>query len=128
MRLTVEQLALLGYDAHGHRLAAASPATGGAGCSSEAPLHEHILARCRALGYYVIHSRMDWPTSVAVGAPDFVIAARDGRVVWIECKTAKGKLTAKQQAHVAWLRALGHDVFVCRSKGEADEALEGTKP
>lgn len=119
MRLTKEQLAGLGYDEHGNRLKSDDE-----GFERERDLHDYIIDRCRELGYYVIHSRMDRRSTVAVGAPDFVVAMPGGRTVWIECKSAKGKPTTAQLASVTWLLRLGHIVHIVRSKKEADSVLK----
>lgn len=82
---------------------------------SERELHEQILAMCRSKGWPVVHSRMDVPSTSGVGTPDFVIALPIGRTVWVEAKTAKGKLRPEQAAWLAALRAKGHRAGVVRS-------------
>ncbi len=81
----------------------------------EAELHEVILAECRRRGLLVIHSRMDCASTVAVGAPDFVIALPFGRTLWLECKTPKGRLRDEQVLWLSNLGALGHQAHVIRS-------------
>lgn len=78
----------------------------------ESELHEEILAYCRSKGWRAIHSRMDRPSTSGVGSPDFVVALPCGQTVWVEAKTAKGKLTLEQNAWLAALRALGHHAGV----------------
>ena len=82
---------------------------------SEADLHDQILSECRRRAWPVVHSRMDRPTTSAVGTPDFVIALPKGRTLWIEAKTAHGKLTMEQRTWLFWLQKLGHRAFVVRS-------------
>ena len=74
----------------------------------EATLHDRVEAECRRMGWYVVHSRLDRPTTTAIGVPDFVIALPNGRTLWLECKAKGGKLTIAQGAAQAWLRKLGH--------------------
>ena len=81
----------------------------------ERKLHEAILEECRRRGWYVVHSRMDQPTTTAAGVPDFIIAAEAGRTLWIEVKTKRGKLTTQQEATGVWLRTLGHKHYVVRT-------------
>jgi len=52
----------------------------------EADLQEAIITYCRSKGWFVLYSRMDLPTTLPLGSPDFVIAANDGKTFWIECK------------------------------------------
>lgn len=120
MRLTKEQLAGLGYDDHGNRIQQSDADA----FARERDLHDYIIDRCRDLGYYVIHSRMDRRSTVAVGAPDFVVAMPHGRTVWIECKSATGKPTRAQCSNITQLLHLGHVVHIVRSQKEADSALE----
>ncbi len=84
----------------------------------EAELHDVILAECRRRGYPVIHSRMDRASTVAVGAPDFVIALPGGRTLWLECKTPKGTVSDVQDLWLSNLRDLDHQAHVVRSVAE----------
>lgn len=80
----------------------------------EAELHEAILAYCRSKGWRVVHSRLDRPSTAQIGTPDFVIATYDGRTIWVEAKTRKGKLSTEQNAWLMALRSLGHHAGVVR--------------
>ena len=84
----------------------------------ESELHDVILAECRRRGYPVIHSRMDRASTVAVGAPDFIVALPRGITLWIECKTPKGKFRPEQLAWLAHLKNHDHQAHVVRSIGE----------
>lgn len=44
--------------------------------------------------------------------------------LWIEMKSATGSPSAQQRERMATLRALGHEVVVCRSGEEAKAAIE----
>lgn len=96
----------------------------GDGCSDESKLHEQIIAEVRARGWYVVHSRLDRRTTNAVGTPDMVIAANNGKTYWLELKTAKGKLTREQSGTIHWLQTLGHTAEVVRSLGDFLKAIE----
>jgi hypothetical protein len=61
---------------------------------------------------------MDVPQTAGIGTPDFVVALPGGRTVWVECKTAKGKLTQPQAAWIAALNKVGHRAVVVRSMAE----------
>ena len=76
--------------------------------TSESDLHEKILAYCRERLWPVVHSRMDRATTNALGVPDFVIAASDGRVLWVEVKSSQGKLRPEQAGFKVMLEMHGH--------------------
>lgn len=94
------------------------------GVEREKDLHDAILAHCRFRGWPVVHSRMDVPQTAGVGTPDFVIALPEGRTVWVEAKSAKGKLSSEQRAWIATLIRVGHTAHVVRSMEEFKEVLK----
>ena len=62
-------------------------------------------------------SRLDHGTP---GLPDLVaVHPRTGRVVWLEVKTAKGRVAPDQEAWAAALRQGGHEHRVVRPDGMA---------
>lgn len=87
---------------------------------TESDLHEQIKRWCsvQAVPWLTHHSRMDAATTTERGAPDFIIIAPEGRLLLIECKTERGKLSTHQEAWHAWARKLGHSVVVVRSFAE----------
>ena len=91
---------------------------------SESDLHDQILAYCRQHHCYVVHSRMDRATTNAVGVPDFIIALPEGRTIWIEAKSKKGKLTPAQNGVRIALSSLGHTWTCVRSFQEFLEAIK----
>jgi hypothetical protein len=91
---------------------------------SERDLHDAILNTCRARGFYPVHSRMDKPTTTALGTPDLIIALPNGKTLWIECKVGKAKLTPEQNARLAFLHHLGHEAHVVRSPEEFSKLCE----
>ncbi len=91
---------------------------------SEMDLHDQIIDYCRAKGLVCLRSRPDRDTGRPPGEPDFIIAAPGGRVHWIECKSAKGKLRPEQASMQAHLGTLGHSMIVVRSMAEFLEAIK----
>ncbi len=91
---------------------------------SEMDLHDQIIDYCRANGLVCLRSRPDRDTGRPPGEPDFIIAAPVGRVHWIECKSAKGKLRPEQASMQAHLGTLGHSMIVVRSMAEFLEAIK----
>jgi hypothetical protein len=81
----------------------------------ECEIHDAILHECRNRSWYVIHSRMDRPTTQNKGVPDFVIFCDNGLVLAIEIKTGTGKLSTEQLATAAWLTRLKANYAVIRS-------------
>lgn len=90
----------------------------------ESLLHNQIICECKRRGWIAFHSRMDKPSTVQIGSPDFVIMADCGRVFFIECKTGKGKLSTEQAALAAWANKLGHRIIVLRSIEEFYEIIK----
>jgi VRR-NUC domain len=110
-------------------------ATGGraprlASALSEAQLQACVLDFARLTGWLATHSRPAagragrWATPVQgePGFPDLVLARR-GRVVVVELKSQRGRLTGEQQLWLAELRAAaGVEVYVWRPS----DWLDGT--
>ena len=90
---------------------------------SEHKLHQEIIELCNARRWYTIHSRMDMPTTTAVGAPDFVVVTPRG-VYFVECKTKSGKLTPAQHGVEVWLDLLGRKLHIVRSLAEFQEVVK----
>ena len=83
---------------------------------SEAELQQAIEEEIKRLGWPYVHTRMDCATTYTVrGVPDFILVAPGGTVLWIECKTAKGKLTADQEGFGKWLGMYCQTFAVARS-------------
>jgi hypothetical protein len=60
---------------------------------------------------------------VTPGIPDLCLIAPVGKVFFIECKTASGKLSPDQRKIHEWLTAIGVQCAVCRSVDDALNAL-----
>lgn len=80
---------------------------------SEKALHAQILAYCQVNGWLVLHGSMAHRTRRTEGEPDFTVLL-PGRVLFVEAKTGKGKLSPAQVAFAAKAEALGHKVHVAR--------------
>lgn len=117
------RMSLAEYLAHEARLKPKSPTTS-EGVEREADLHDQIEKECRRRGWPFVHSRMDRRTTTAVGTVDFVIAAGNGRTLWIEAKGAKTKVTREQAATIHWLNTLGHAAAIVHSLDEFHEFLK----
>lgn len=86
----------------------------------EAKLQDRIDRWCRAQWpvWLVLRQRMDRKSNVAIGAHDLTIFAPGGRLLLIECKTGKNKLTPEQRNWRHMMAALGHEVHEVRSVEE----------
>jgi len=109
------------------RVAVAGARKGRAGCQTP-PMPERVLQRLvRAVAvvmgwefYHTHDSRRSDP-----GFPDCALT-RDGRLVFAELKTARGKLSADQERWLAALRRVaGVEVYVFRPQDWYDGTIEG---
>ena len=57
------------------------------------------------------------------GMPDLQLFNKDGRVAFVEVKSATGTLQQSQKDCHAWLIGIGHNVAVCRSVEDVTAAL-----
>lgn len=92
-----------------------NPASGQADEGPERDLHDKIMSEVERRGWLAFHSRMDKPTTVGAGVPDFVILLPKGKVLLVEAKSAKGKLSEAQVVLAFRANRLGHEVHVVRS-------------
>lgn len=71
-----------------------------------------------------VHKGKPWVIrGVEPGTPDILCMMPNGEHIWLEAKTAKGKLSVKQKAWHKKARARGISVFVVRSVDDALEAV-----
>jgi len=84
------------------------------GCKDERELHNQIFNECRRRGWIPLHGSMSERTHRTEGEPDFTIIAQ-GRVIFIEAKTATGKLSIAQQGMITHAAKLGITIHVIRS-------------
>lgn len=86
--------------------------------------HEAIIKFLRDKRFPFVHSRMDLPSTTALGTPDFIIALPRGITLWLEVKTSTGKLSSQQFAFLHWLQSKGHHALVVRSMPEFLSVVE----
>ena len=91
----------------------------------ESDLHNDIIAHCNAQWprWKFIHCRTDRRSTIAIGAPDFVIFLPHGRVLCLECKRKNAKPTTEQIAWQKEMQLLGHAVHVVRSMEEFQKLI-----
>jgi hypothetical protein len=79
-----------------------------------------IVGLAKTLGYRVYHPFLSkWSEK---GYPDLtLVSERQQRVVWIECKTEKGKMTEDQMEWIELLHRAGQEAYVFRPS-DWDEA------
>lgn len=93
----------------------------------ESDVHQKITDHCKSMGWYYERDRMDKKSRGEIGAPDFTIAARDGKSAFIECKRKGSKPTVKQAGNIHWLKSLGHVAAVVWSYEEFCEVVKGLR-
>ena len=60
---------------------------------------------------------------VLKGFPDILVALPEGRCVFVEMKSPKGRVRPEQRAVIERLRDLGFEAFVVRDHATADELV-----
>jgi hypothetical protein len=79
----------------------------------EYELDKKIANYCKEHHYYAFH---DYSRNVnKAGHPDWIIALPKGRVVFIENKSKKGKMSNEQKLVMVKLIVLGQEIYECRS-------------
>lgn len=98
-------------------LAAATEQTtpGKADVRAERAIQDELDQWLRDYDYEFVRPPMHVRSQMPLGHPDFTIYLSSGRVVFVESKTATGKLSTEQVAYHCRLQKRGHAVFVCRS-------------
>lgn len=124
-RFTQEQL-----DAYEARRRAGKGQGGGAEIPvlTEKQLHSQILSECHRRGWIVFHGDMTRPSGRTLGEPDFTVLADQGRVWFIEAKTARGRLSAAQLSLRLRAEVLGHKIYLVRSIGQFLSLVGGAFP
>ena len=90
----------------------------------ESDLQAKIERYCRDHGFYFFHDRSREQN--AKGFPDLVIAMPAGRVLWLELKSAKGRLRPEQKQVRLMLLALGQEWYEVRSYRQFVEIVQST--
>jgi hypothetical protein len=96
-------------------------------CENESELHAQIMSICKNDMWIPLHSAWGRKTGRLPGEPDFTIICPDGVVVFVECKKGKEKLTEEQRGVEAWLRRLGHTLYVVHNVQEFLAAIEAER-
>lgn len=101
---------------------------------SEAALQAQIIELARLLNFRVAHFRAartekGWRTPVAAdgaGFPDLTLC-KPGRLIFVEVKSHRGRLSAAQREWIEALRAAGQEVYVWRPDDfdEIERVLRG---
>lgn len=86
----------------------------------ESALERRLAARAKISGGWAI--KITSPAQA--GLPDRLVIKRDGRVVWVELKTPRGRVSAIQAKVHTRLRGLGQDVRVVRTAEECDALFD----
>ena len=89
----------------------------------ESALHDFIQEFCRKRSWLAIHSRMDKPTTTALGVSDFIIVTTN-TVYFIEAKRKGQKPTTKQRGFLTAVGALGWPQAIVHSKDEFLQYME----
>lgn len=70
-----------------------------------------------------MNPRMDKPSTIQPGHPDFSVFLKGGQTVFVEMKVPGGVLSPEQIGRIEELRRIGHKVAVCWSALEAIEFI-----
>jgi len=89
----------------------------------ERKLHDQIEALARENGWLYVHSRMDCPSTIQVGFPDFALFLPGSKTIFLECKRPGGKPTTAQLAKLAHARKLGFVAEIVTSMEEVMRAI-----
>jgi hypothetical protein len=93
---------------------------------TERELASNIETLCKYLGVRYYHT---WNSRNSVaGFLDYVFLTVDGRVLWREIKTAKGKVSPDQQQWIDDLQRCGQDAAVWRPEDWPDRILRELSP
>lgn len=91
--------------------------------TKESDLHQDIIDLCKRRGWFYVRSRMDRRSTQAPGVPDFIVAADDGKTIWIECKAKGNKPSNEQLATITFLKAKGHAAAICYNMADVMELV-----
>lgn len=91
----------------------------------ERDLQAKIERYCRDHAWFFFHDRSR--ECNAKGFPDLVVALPAGRVVWLELKSARGRLSPEQKQVRLMLLALGHEWYEVRSYRRFMEIVKGSE-
>ena len=83
---------------------------------SERDIERRLVAKAKAAG----GQALKWVSPGQAGVPDRIVLLPNGRVIFVELKSPRGKLSAIQVRVIERLRNLGFDVRVIDSKEGVD--------
>lgn len=86
----------------------------------EDAIEEYLAKRVREIG----GRAYKWVSPGNVGVPDRIVLYGRGRVCFVECKTARGKLSPVQKAKIDELTDLGHKTRIVASKEDVEELVQ----
>lgn len=88
--------------------------------------HDILCFRCNVGKWQTIDGK--WiDTGLPAGFPDLLILTNDGRTIYCEVKTLKGKQRQDQINFMNQIRSKGHTYIVARSINDIEEAIYGQK-
>jgi hypothetical protein len=83
---------------------------------SERDIERRLVAKAKAAG----GQALKWVSPGQAGVPDRIVLFPNGRIVFVELKSPRGKLSAIQARVIERLRNLGFEVRVIDSKEGVD--------
>jgi hypothetical protein len=101
----------------------AAEATAAADSKHEAWMQRQFASFCTLKGYEFLWHRMDRRTGATPGFPDFLVIVKN-QVVFLEFKTAKGKLSDDQERVQLALKKAGLPTLITRSLSLAIEFIK----
>src|SRR5690348_16200205 len=90
---------------------------------TESQIHNQFVAWLRKHEIPYLRHRMDRKSGIQTGWPDFTVLWMS-RVVCIEIKTSKGRVSNQQHRVIDFIRRTGNRVEICRSCEECVEAVK----
>lgn len=82
-------------------------------------VEQYLVTRVRALGGET--RKLSWVGRS--GAPDRLVMFPEGKLIFVECKSAVGRLSRQQTVELDTLRRLGFRAVVVHSKEDVDAVL-----
>lgn len=98
------------------------------GVEDETNLQNDIAEECRRRGWICFRGSMAHRTHRTIGEPDCIVATDDGRTIYVEAKSKRGKLTPAQNAIVAWLEHNKQRVVVVKTLAQFVAFADGLEP
>lgn len=105
-------------EACGHRADAAPKSE-----VAERELHVEFEAWLKERGWFYVHARMDVPSTIQIGHPDFTVFMPNQKTAFVEFKTPGKKATTEQLAKIAQARKFGFPAWVLDDLDEAKRLI-----